>query len=197
MFVFWGIFFSIYLLFAMRVVGLSPAAIGVVAALGGVGTLAGASVAGRLARRLGVGRAMALGLGGMTFGAVLLPLAPANAIVLGTAFLIAQQLLSDSSVTVFDVLNRSMTQSIVEPRVLGRVNATIETLATTVVALLASIAGGGGRPSSSGSARRSPSACPGRRRRGVAFVWFSPVRAMRGIPGARARHGMTRGAPAR
>ena len=126
----------------MRVVGLSPAAIGVVAALGGVGTLAGASVAGRLARRLGVGRAMALGLGGMTFGAVLLPLAPANAIVLGTAFLIAQQPPSDSSVTVFDVLNRSMTQSIVEPRVLGRVNATIDPFVTTVVALVASIAGG-------------------------------------------------------
>jgi MFS family permease len=179
MFVFWGIFFSIYLLFATRVVGLSPAAIGVVAAFGGIGMFAGASVAGRLARRFGIGRAMVLGLAGLTFGSVLLPLAPANAVVLGTAFLIGEQLIADSFVSVFDVLNRSLTQSIVEPRILGRVNATIDFL-TTIVALIASIVGGivgelfGLRAAMAVAVLGGIGA--------VLIVWFSPVRSMRAIP---------------
>lgn len=195
MFVFWGIFFATYLLFATREVGLSPAAIGIVAALGGIGALAGASVAGRIARRLGVGRTMIVGLAGMTLGATLIPLAPANAIALATAILIGQQLISDSFVTVFDVLNRSVTQSITEPRVLGRVNATLDFI-TTVVALLASIGGGiigelfGLRAAMAVAVLGGVAA--------VLLVWFSPVRLMRSIPdrdlaqeiGAAEQHGV-------
>ncbi len=52
--------FAVYLVYAVRSLGLSPAAIGVIFSLGNVGWLAGALVAGRLSTKLGVGRALIL-----------------------------------------------------------------------------------------------------------------------------------------
>ena len=48
--------FAVYLVFAVRSLGLSPAAIGVIFSMGNVGWLAGALVAGRCRRELGVGK---------------------------------------------------------------------------------------------------------------------------------------------
>ena len=48
--------FAVYLVYAVRSLGLSPATIGVIFSLGNVGWLAGALVAGRLTTKLGVGR---------------------------------------------------------------------------------------------------------------------------------------------
>jgi len=177
--VLWGVFGATYLLFATREIGLGPAAIGIVAALGGIGSLLGAATAGRLARRLGIGRAMVLGLVGMTLGNALIPLAPSGAILVGVSFLIGQQLIGDSAGTVYDVVEQSLTQSIVDGRILGRVNATVE-FVTTLLALVGSIAGGiiaelfGLRAALAVGVLGGAAA--------VLFVWFSPVRSMRGIP---------------
>lgn len=175
----WGVFGATYLLFATQEIGLGPAAIGIVVALGGLGSLAGATVAGRVAQRLGIGRAMVLGLIGMTIGDALIPLAPAGAVFIGGAFLVAQQLIGDSSGTVYEVVEQSLTQSVVEARLLGRVNATIS-FATTVLALGGSILGGvigelfGLRAALTVGVLGGATA--------VLFVWFSPVRSMRTIP---------------
>jgi MFS family permease len=177
--VLWGVFGATYLLFATREIGLGPAAIGIVAALGGIGSLVGATVAGRLARRFGIGRTMVLGLVGMTIGNALIPLAPSGAILVGASFLIGQQLIGDSAGTVYDVVERSLTQSIVEGRILGRVNATVE-FVTTLLALVGSIGGGivaevfGLRVALAVGVLGGAAA--------VLFVWFSPVRSMRAIP---------------
>lgn len=177
--VLWGVFGATYLLFATREIGLGPAGIGIVAALGGIGSLVGAATAGRLARRLGIGRAMLLGLAGMTIGNALIPLAPSGAILVAAAFLIGQQLIGDSAGTVYDVVERSLTQSIVEGRILGRVNATVE-FVTTLLALVGSIAGGviaevfGLRVALAVGVLGGAAA--------ILFVWFSPVRSLRTIP---------------
>jgi MFS family permease len=177
--VLWGVFGATYLLFATREVGLGPAAIGIVAALGGIGSLVGAATAGPLARRLGIGRTMVFGLVGMTLGNALIPLAPSGAILVGAAFLVGQQLIGDSSGTVYDVVEQSLTQSIVDGRILGRVNATVE-FVTTLLALVGSIGGGivaelfGLRAALAVGVLGGAAA--------VLFVWFSPVRSMRGIP---------------
>lgn len=98
---------------------------------------------------------------------------------LGAIFLVGEQLITDSCVTVFDVMNRSVTQSIVEDRLLGRVQATID-FVTTVVALSASIAGGiiaevlGLRVAMAVAVAGGILA--------VAILWFSPVRSIRGMP---------------
>ncbi len=59
----WGILGAIYILFAIEVLGLSPALVGVAAAMGGVASLAGAALAGRVDRSLrhrpGSGRRLA------------------------------------------------------------------------------------------------------------------------------------------
>jgi MFS family permease len=71
----------------------------------------------------------------------LIPLAPAGAAVLGAAFLIGQQLIGDSSGTVYEVVEDSVTQTVVHDRVLGRVRATVSFF-TTITALVGSVLGG-------------------------------------------------------
>ena len=177
--VLWGVFGATYLLFATQEIGLGPAAIGIVVALGGLGSLLGATVAARVARRIGIGRAMILGLVGMTAGNALIVLAPAGAVLIGGAFLVAQQLIADSSGTVYEVVEQSLTQSIVEGRILGRVNATVG-FVTTILALAGSILGGvlgevlGLRAALAFGVLGSAA--------GALFVWFSPVRSMWVIP---------------
>ena len=175
----WGVFGTTYLLFATREVGLNAAAIGVVTAVGGVGSLIGASVAGRLARRAGLGTALIIGLAGFALGNALIPLAPTGAVLLGGALLVTQQLVGDSMATVYDVLETSLKQSIVEGRMLGRVNATIEFL-TTITALIGSVAGGvaaellGLRAAMVFGLLGAVGA--------LAVLWFSPIRSLHDVP---------------
>jgi len=81
---------------------------------------------------------MLLGLLGLSVGSALIPLAPSGAILIGAIFLVGQQVIGDSTGTIYGILETSLTQSIVDGRVLGRVNATVE-LFTTLLALVGSI----------------------------------------------------------
>jgi predicted MFS family arabinose efflux permease len=137
----WGVFGATYLLFAVDELGLSPAAIGVITAIGGLGSFVGATIASRVVARLGAGRAMVAGLAGTVIGSSLIPLAPSGAVLVGGLFLVAQQIVGDASGTVYEVVEDSVTQTIVHDRVLGRVRATV-TVVTTVTALVGTIVGG-------------------------------------------------------
>ena len=137
----WGVFGTTYLLFAIDEIGLSAAAIGVITAIGGLGAFVGAALASRVVARLGAGRAMIAGLGGTLIGSALIPLAPSGAVVLGAALLIGQQIIADASGTIYEVVESSVTQTIVHDRVLGRVKATVSVI-TTVTALAGSLLGG-------------------------------------------------------
>jgi MFS family permease len=177
--VLWGVFSTTYLLFATRDLGLGPGAIGLITALGGAGSFVGAAVAGRLATRLGLGRSMLLGLLGLSLGSALIPLAPSGAILVGAIFLVGQQVIGDSTGTIYGILETSLTQSIVDGRVLGRVNATVE-LFTTLLALVGSIAGGiiaelfGLRAALAVGVLGGATA--------IVFIWFSPIRTLRTPP---------------
>ena len=141
----WGIFGTSYLLFALDELSLGPAAVGVIAAVGGIGSLAGSALAPIMVRRLGVGWAIIVGIIGFTIGNALIPLAPATGAVigipLGALFLIGQQIIGDSLATVYEVTETSLVQASVSDRVLGRVNASIATF-TTLLTLAGAIAGG-------------------------------------------------------
>lgn len=175
----WGIFGTVYLLFATRDLGLGPAAIGIIAGVGGAGSFLGAALAGRVVARFGIGPSMLLGMVGFTVGNALIPLAPAGAVVVGAAFLVAQQLVGDSAGTLYDVVETSLTQSVVAPRILGRVNASISTY-TTLLSLIGTIGGGilaevlGLRQAMAIGVLGGVAA--------FAFLWFSPIRTMRGVP---------------
>lgn len=179
----WGIFGTSYLLFATDELRLDPAAIGVIAAIGGIGSLAGSALAPIMVRRLGVGRSILVGILGFTIGNALIPLAPATGTIVGISigalFLIGQQLIGDSLATVYEITETSLVQASVTDRVLGRVNASIGTF-TTLLTLAGAIAGGiiaetwGLRTAFwvglAGAALT------------LLVVWFSPVRKVREAP---------------
>jgi MFS family permease len=175
----WGIFGTVYLLFATQEVGLGPAVIGIIAGLGGLGSLVGAAAAGRVAGRLGLGRTMLLGLVGFTIGNALIPLAPSGAVVVGAALLIGQQLVGDSAGTVYDILEVSLTQSIAEGRVLGRVTATMGTFAT-LLQLAGTILGGVVAEALGLRAAMAVGILGGVA--ALAFIAFSPIRSMLVVP---------------
>lgn len=139
--VLWGVFGTAYLLFAIEELGLGPAAIGVIAAMGGFGSLIGARMAPLMVKRFGIGRTVIIGILGFTLGNTLIPLAPSGAILVGAAFLILQQLFGDALATVYEVTENSLMQATVSDRVLGRVNASFHTF-TTLLTLLGAILGG-------------------------------------------------------
>lgn len=182
----WGIFGTSYLLFALDELQLGPAAVGVIAAVGGIGSLAGSALAPRMVRRLGIGRTILLGMVGFVIGNAFIPLAPEAAvgatgstILVGAAFLIAQQLIGDSFATVYEITEISLVQASVGDRILGRVNATIGTF-TTLLTLAGAVMGGilaetlGLRAAFAIGLLGAVF--------GIIVVWFSPVRFIRDAP---------------
>jgi MFS family permease len=129
---------TVILVFAVRELGLSPGTIGVVFTVGNVGFLAGAFVAGGIARRMGVGRALigaSVLIGG---GAILAPLATeATAVPL----LVASFLIATFGGVIFNVNARSLYQSITPGRLLGRAIATLRVVVWGTIPLGAFLGG--------------------------------------------------------
>ena len=122
----WGVFGAIWILFAVEDLGLGAAAIGVIAGFGGLSSLVGATIAERVTRRLGVGRAAIASMLVATVGFALIPLAPASIPILAFGFLVGQQLIGDGAVTLYDIAETSVRQARVQDRALGRVAATVQ-----------------------------------------------------------------------
>ena len=112
--------FAVYLVYAVRSLGLSPAAIGVIFSLGNVGWLAGALLAGRVSARLGVGKALILSGALAAPALMLIPLAPQSAPI---PFLIAAGVLSSFGLVIWRIAQVSLRQAITPDHMLGRVNA--------------------------------------------------------------------------
>jgi MFS family permease len=113
--------FSIFLVYAVRELGMSPQAIGVVFAVGNVGWLLGALAASRIGHVLGVGKTIV----GSTFlfapAMMLVPLAPAS---FPYPLLIAGLIGLGFAAVVFNVTGISFMQAVTPDRMLGRLNAT-------------------------------------------------------------------------
>ena len=117
------VFLSVYLLYLTHDLGLGPITVGLVFALGGVGALLGALVAGPAARRFGGGRTMVssmvlCGLSGMT-----IPLAVAVP-ALALPMVLASEFAQWMFLVVYKTGEVSMRQEVTPDRLLGRVNAT-------------------------------------------------------------------------
>ena len=116
---------------------------------------------------------------GFTIGCAFIPLAPADALALGAACLIAQQLVGDGFGTVYEVAQVSLSQSIVEDRLLGRVNGTIRFFedlfqlgGTIVGGIVAEVLG----------LREATAVAVLGGVVAIGFLWFSPIRGLRAIP---------------
>ncbi len=112
--------FSIFLVYAVRELDLSPAVIGLVAAVGNVGSLVAALTATRISARLGVGPTIVSSA--FLFGPFffLIPLAPTDAAV---PFLVAAQLGVGFAVVAYNITQVSFRQAICPERLQGRMNA--------------------------------------------------------------------------
>jgi MFS family permease len=135
-----GAFGAMYMLFAVRDLGLSPTAAGVIAGCGGLGSLAGSMCAEPALRRFGAKATMVVGfaLGGAFQG--LAPLAHGSLIRAGI-FLLTAQIIGDGLMTMAFVNDVSIRQMLVPDRLMGRVSATANVLG--VVAMpVGALAGG-------------------------------------------------------
>ena len=114
------IVFSILLVYAVRELGLSAGMIGVVLAVGNIGTLAAALTARRISDRMGVGRTIVLAA--FLFGpsTLLIALAPQD---LAIPLITLSMLIIGFGGILFNVTMISLIQAITPDRILGRANA--------------------------------------------------------------------------
>ena len=113
-----------YMIYVARDLALPTGVLGMIFAVGGLGSVIGAVLAPRLGLRLGPGRAMSVGLASLAVGAMCTPLA-VSAGWAAVALLVAHQVIGDGGRTVHDVHDRSLRQTAVAAPLLARVDAGI------------------------------------------------------------------------
>lgn len=129
---------AVLLLFAVRSLGMGPGLIGLLLAIGNVGFLGGAFVAGRISRRRGVGPTLIAAGAAIGVGYALLPLAgPSTAVPL----VIAYGVVATFGSVIYNVNIRSLIQSITPERMLGRTIATARFVVWGTIPLGAFIGG--------------------------------------------------------
>ena len=118
---------ALYGLYVVRDLGLSPATLGVLISLGGVGAFGGSLVAGWAARRFGVGPAL---VGSRLISVVLTLLTPLAASVpaWAIALLAVSQLFGDFASVIYFINEVSLRQTLVPDHLLGRANASMQVM---------------------------------------------------------------------
>jgi MFS family permease len=175
----WGVFGAVWLLFATRELGLGPVAIGVIAGVGGFASFLGAVLAQRATRRWGVGRVAVTAMLLAALGNLLIPLAPAGAPLVAVAFLLGQQLIGDSAVTMYEVTETSVRQTFVHDRALGRVASSFH-VAAVLAQLVATV--GAGLFAEAVGLRAAAFLAPLGGLVAAAALWLSPARRLRTLP---------------
>ena len=177
----WGIFGATWFLFVLDELGLGPAALGVIAGVGGFSSFIGAVVATRATRRFGIGPVAIVAMLLSAVGNAFIPLAPAGLPLVAVGCLVIQQLVADSAVTVYDITEVSVRQTLVRDRALGRVSSTFH-VAAVLAQLVATIAAG--LLAEAIGLRATSWLAPLGGLVGAAILWFSPVRHLLTFPPA-------------
>lgn len=115
-----NIVFSVYLVFAVRDLDLSPTAIGLIGSIGNVGLLVGAIIAPRLGTRFGVGPVLIVVAAISGFSLWLIPLASERLVI---PLLVASGGIFGFCAVVYNVVGISLMQAITPDRMLGRMTA--------------------------------------------------------------------------
>jgi MFS family permease len=132
---------ALFLVYAVREIGLSPQVIGLIFAIGSLGLFAGIWLASRLPARIGVGPTIITGVLISGPAGFLVPLAPPTAAV---PVFIAFEVLLGIGLMIYNINQRSLRQAITPPRMLARMTATMRFLvfgSIPVGALLGGLAG--------------------------------------------------------
>lgn len=123
-----GIGGAVFLLYVNQEVGFDPGVLGLIFALGGVASLAGAIASARVTR-FGLGRTLIAALVVTAVGQGLVPFATTTSLV-AVVLLVGQQLLGDFAATIYEVNQVSLRQAITASALQGRVNASVRVLET-------------------------------------------------------------------
>ena len=137
-----GMSMAVYVIYVLREVGLSPAALGGVAATAAAGFLAGSTFAPRIGRRLGAGRATILGLalvGASPFSMILA--GRQHSLVANLVFLSLPGLIGGFGGVIQCVTIASIRQAITPERLIGRVSASVGVVGA-VATVVGALAGG-------------------------------------------------------
>jgi MFS family permease len=119
-----GMIGTVYLLFVSQELGFPPGILGTIFGIGGITSLLGAVLAGRVTRLLGFGPVMiyTLVIAGLT--TMVVGLAQGVTIV-SVLLLVTNQLFPDPSLAIYEINQLSLRQTITPDRLLGRVNASV------------------------------------------------------------------------
>lgn len=135
-----GTFSALYVIFAIRTLGLTPALMGMTVAVGGIGSLLGTAMSGPMVRALGVGRTILFGYLISAVSAFCVPLA-SGPLWLKIAMLMTAQLFGDSFAVAAIIPAASLRQSIIPRAMLGRAAAAMS-VSSGVSAVIGALAGG-------------------------------------------------------
>jgi MFS family permease len=130
--------FAIYLVYAVRRLGLDATTIGLIFSLGSLGSLVGALTANRVARRVGIGPGLILAATTGGFGLLLIPLATGDLVI---PFLVVANVLWGFFVLNYFVSAISLIQAITPDHLLGRTNASRRFLVQGVIPVGAFLGG--------------------------------------------------------
>ena len=136
-----GLFTACYMLFVTRDLALPPGPLGMVFAVGGISGLIAATLAPALGERLGVGRAMALGLVVSSVGLGVAVLTPAHAVALALTVLVLQQFVGDGGWALYMIHSSTLRMARAPAALRGRIGSASGAL--SVAARLAGIVLGG------------------------------------------------------
>jgi MFS family permease len=173
---FGNIFWTMLLVYAVRRLDWTPATIGLVLALGNLGFLAGAALAPRISRRVGIGPGLIASAAICGWPLLLIPLAPADRAI---PVFVAAAAVTSFGIVVFNVIAISLMQAITPDPLLGRMNASRRFVVWGVIPL--------GQLASGGLAAwigLRPTLFVGAVGASLAFLplLFSPVRSLREVP---------------
>jgi MFS family permease len=133
-----NILFGVFIVYAVRELGLGAAQIGIVFGLGNIGAIVGALTANRISARLGVGHTIVLSMLAYTPGMLLIPLAPS---AFPVPFLIAAGFITGMSTVVYNITQVSLRQAITPLPMQGRMNATMRFIVWGTIPIGAIIGG--------------------------------------------------------
>jgi MFS family permease len=137
---FFHMLLAVYVLYATRELGLAPAAIGALFAVGGLGGIVGALLAGRVVRRLGVGRTLVWPTVVSQLGLLLLPLSGGPA-MLAVPLLATGWFVATLGGSIYDITQVSLRQAVTPDHLQGRMSATVRFMIFGVVPLGALLGG--------------------------------------------------------
>jgi MFS family permease len=175
---FFGAVMTVFVVYAVRYLGLTPFKLGLVLGAAAVGALTGAMLSTRVRMALGLGRSLVLNTAVMA-AAPLLMIIPRGAGLVTMVILICSHLIYGSNISMFNVAAITLRQTVTPRRVLARMNASYR-MVLFGVPLLGALMGGllgtavGLRPALIISliAMTSP----------VLWIFFSPVFRLREMP---------------